>query len=107
MCQAFATAGNEYKGIEEDEKVTVVIPYDKAAEKAIDLLEDSFASLAEQKKAARTLQQYSVGISESLFRKLGRAVHNIGDTAVNVLSIDYYDRKQGVLEEPRSRFLNY
>ncbi len=107
MCQAFATAGNEYKGIEEDAKVTVVIPYDKAAEKAIDLLEDSFASLAEQKKAARTLQQYSVGISESLFRKLGRAVHNIGNTAVNVLSIDYYDRKQGVLEEPRSRFLNY
>ena len=50
MCQAFATAGNEYKGIEEDAKVTVVIPYDKAAEKAIDLLEDSFASLAEQKK---------------------------------------------------------
>lgn len=107
ICQAFATAGNEYQVIEEDTKVTVVVPYDEAAEEAIDTLEDRFSSLSDQKKAVRVLQQYSVGISESLLKKLGRAVHKIDHAAVNVLSMDYYDRKEGVLEEPRNRFLNF
>ncbi len=107
MCQAFATAGKEYKVIEEDAEETVVIPYDEVAQKSIAVLENRFALLSEQKKAVRTLQQYSVGISEYLFKKLGRAVHKIEDTAINILSIDYYDKKEGVLEEPRSRFLNF
>ena len=107
MCQAFATAGNEYKAIDEETKVTVVIPYDGTAEKAIGILEEEYAALSEQKKAARILQQYSVGISEILLKKLGRAVHKIENSAVNVLSIDYYDKKEGVLEEPRNRFLNF
>ena len=107
MCQAFATAGKEFKVIDEDAEEIVVIPYDEIAEKAIDILENKFASLSEQKKAVRTLQQYSVGISEYLLKKLGRAVHKIEDTAVNVLSMDYYDKKEGVLEAPRNRFLNF
>ena len=107
MCQAFATAGKEYKVIEEEAEETVVIPYDAVAQEAIDILENRFASLSEQKKAIRTLQQYSVGISEYLLKKLGRAVHKIEDTAVNVLSMDYYDKKEGVLEDARNRFLNF
>ena len=107
MCQAFATAGKEYKVIAEEAEVTVVIPYDETAEKAIDILEDRFALMSDQKKAVRTLQQYSVGISEHLLRELGRAVHKINDMEIHVLSSDYYDRKEGVLEEPRNRFLNF
>ena len=107
MCQAFAMAGKEFKVIDEESEEIIVIPYDEIAEKAIDILENRFAPLSEQKKAVRTLQQYSVGISEYLLKKLGRAVHKIEDTAVNVLSMDYYDKKEGVLEEPRNRFLNY
>lgn len=107
LCQAFQTVGNEYQVIDEEAEVTVVIPYDVVAEEAIHILEDRFAILSDQKKAARMLQQYSVGISESLLKKLGRAVHKIDYTAVNVLSIDYYDRKEGILEEPRNRFLNF
>ena len=107
MWQAFATAGKEFKVIDEEAEETVVIPYDEIAEKAIDILENRFAPLAEQRKAVRSLQQYSVGISEYLLKKLGRAVHKIEDTAVNVLSRDYYDKKGGVLEEPRNRFLNF
>ena len=107
MCQAFATAGKEFKVIDEEAKETVIIPYDETAEKAINILENRFAMLSEQKKAVRTLQQYSVGISEYLLKKLGRAVHKIEDTAVNILSMDYYDKKEGVLEEPRNRFLNF
>lgn len=107
MCQAFATAGKEYKVIAEEAEVTVIIPYDETAEKAIDILEDRFALMSDQKKAVRTLQQYSVGISEHLLRELGRAVHKINDMEIHVLSNDYYDRKEGVLEEPRNRFLNF
>lgn len=107
MCQAFATAGKEYKVIEGEAEETVIIPYDAMAEKAINVLENRFASLSEQKRAVRTLQQYSVGISGCLLKKLGRAVYKIDDTTVNVLSRDYYDKKEGVLEEPRNRFLNF
>ena len=107
ICQAFATAGKEYKVINEEAEMTVVIPYDDVAEKAIYILEDRFASLFDQKKAVETLQQYSVGLSEYLFKKLGRAIHKIDDMAINVLNIDYYDRKEGLLEEPRNRFLNF
>lgn len=107
MSQAFATAGKEYKVIDEEAEVTVVIPYDETAINAIDVLENTFASVADQKKAVRTLQQYSVGISEYLLKKLGIAVHKTDNMAVQVLSIDYYDRKEGVLEEPRNRFLNF
>ncbi|MBY0757725.1 CRISPR-associated helicase Cas3' [Sellimonas caecigallum] len=107
ICQAFATAGKEYKVIDEEAEMTVVIPYDDVAEKAIYILEDRFASLFDQKKAVQTLQQYSVGLSEYLFKKLGRAIHKIDDMAINVLNIDYYDRKEGLLEEPRNRFLNF
>lgn len=107
MCQAFATAGKEFKVIDEEAEETVVIPYDEIAEKSIDILENRSAPLSEQKKAVRTLQQYSVGISEYFLKKLGRAVHKIEDTAINVLSMDYYDKKEGVLEAPRNRFLNF
>ena len=107
MCQAFATAGKEYKVIDENAEVTVVVPYDEKAQAAIGLLEDRFASAYDQKKAVRTLQQYSVGISEHLLKTLGRAVHKIDSAAVLVLSMDYYDKKEGVLEEPRNRFLNF
>ena len=107
MCQAFATAGKEYKVIDENAEVTVVVPYDEKARAAIGLLEEQFASAYDQKKAVRTLQQYSVGISENLLKTLGRAVHKIDDAAVLVLSMDYYDKKEGVLEEPRNRFLSF
>ena len=107
MCQAFAMAGKEYKVIDEEAKEAVVIPYDEIAQKSIDVLENKFASLSDQKKAARLLQEYTVGISEYLLKKLGRAVHKVDDTAINVLSMDYYDKKEGVLEEPRNRFLNF
>ena len=107
MCQAFATAGKEYKVIEEDAKVSVIIPYDEVAERAIAVLQGTYTTVAEQKNALRILQQYSVGISESLYKNLGRAIHKIETVAINILSIDYYDRKEGVLEEPRNRLLIY
>ena len=105
--QAFRTAGETYEVIPEDGKVTVVIPYDDTARKEIEKLEDPYLPLAEQKKALRILQRYSVGVSENSLKKLERAVYEIRDTGVRVLSMDYYDKKEGVLEEPKNRFLNF
>ncbi len=105
MNQAFRTAGEKYKVIQEDEKVIVVVPYDKRAVQLIDILEKSCITLSEQKKAVRDLQRYAVGISETLEKKLGNAIHKIRDTEIYVLDIDYYDKKEGVLENPKNRFL--
>ena len=107
LCQAFREAGDTYQVIPEDGKVTVIVPYDQKAEKAIQVLEEHFSPLSEQKRAVRILQRYSVGISEFLLRKLGGAVHRAGDSDVLVLSMDYYNKKEGVLDAPRNRFLNF
>ena len=107
MCQAFATAGKEYKVIDEEAEVTVVIPYDETAQKQSIYWKTDFALMAEQKKAVRILQQYSVGISEHLLKNWAGQSIKSDDTAVHVLSMDYYDKKEGVLEEPRNRFLNF
>lgn len=107
LTQAFQTAGDEYQVIQEDNKVTVVVPYDEDARRAIDTLENKNISLEKQKKAIRILQRYSVGISTKQLERLGRAVHKTENTDVLVLSMDYYDKKEGVLDEPQSRFLNF
>lgn len=101
MCQAFATAGKAYRVIDGEAEETVVVPYDEIAKKAIDVLENGSASLSEQRKAVRTLQQYSVGISRKLAEKLDGAVRRTGDASVYVLSMDYYDKKEGVLKKPK------
>lgn len=105
--QAFRTAGETYQVIPGDEKVTVVIPYDEKAKVAIELLEDRYASAAEKKKALRKLQRYSVGISEYQEKRLGRALYRAGESQVLVLSEDYYDKKEGVLEGPKGTLLQY
>lgn len=105
LAQAFRTAGEEYKVIAEDERVTVVIPYDDTAKREIEVLENRYAPISEQKKAIRILQRYSVGISEHLEKELGEAIHKIDGAEVYVLSMDYYDKKQGVLNTPQNRVL--
>lgn len=105
LAQAFRTAGEEYKVIAEDERVTVVIPYDDTAKREIEVLENRYAPISEQKKAIRILQRYSVGISEHLEKELGEAIHKIDGAEVYVLSMDYYDKKQGVLNTAQNRVL--
>lgn len=105
--QAFQTAGKDYKVIPEDEKVAVVIPYDQTAETAIAALSDQRASFAERRRAIRKLQRYTVGIAPWKKEELGNAVYSPEGTGIYVLSMDYYDKKEGVLDAPRNRFLNY
>ena len=107
LCQAFKTAGDCFKVIEEDEKEKIIIPYDDVARAAIDRLEDPHFSVSEQQIQLRKLQIYSVGISRSKKEKLGNAVHLICEGKVAVLSEDYYDRQVGVLDTPKLNQLLY
>lgn len=107
MRQAFKMAGDEYKVIADDEKINVVIPYDEKAKLAIEILENNTASIEKKKRALRQLQLYSVGISQCLREKLNDAIYSIGDGEILILNEGYYDKKVGILEEPKFSFLEF
>lgn len=104
--QAFRTAGEEFEVIPEDEKVSVIVPYDRKAEEELEKLSSECTDISEKKSALRKLQRYTVGISPYLRNELNRAVDGESCPGVLVLNMDYYDRKTGVLENPKIRFLN-
>ena len=105
--QAFRTAGEDYQVIPENEKVTIIVPYDTEAEEAISIVSQKYTTLSEKKRALRRLQRYSVGIPEELAKKLNNALQKIGDTELLALSMDYYDKKLGVLDTPKIHFLEF
>lgn len=105
--QAFQTAGNAFEVIPEDEKIPVVVPYEKSADTLIEELERPELTASGKKKILRKLQRYTVGISKYLRDQLNDAVYSAGDMGVLILSKDYYDEKTGVLESPAIRFLEY
>ena len=57
----------------------------------------------EKKKILRKLQRYTVGISETRKGKLGNAIYET-DEGILVLSDGYYDKKVGVVDEPKMDF---
>lgn len=106
--QAFKSAGELFEVIPEDGKIDVVVEYDEEAKRQIDIVENVYISIEEKKKAIRSLQPYTVGISDTLRQKLGNAITAICDDGVLVLSSNYYSRETGVSEQPVGmEFLNY
>lgn len=59
----------------------------------------------EKKKILRKLQRYTVGISEIRKDKLGNAIYETSE-GILVLSDGYYDKKVGVVDEPKMDFCN-
>ena len=59
----------------------------------------------EKKKILRKLQRYTVGISETRKDKLGNAIYETSE-GILVLSDGYYDKKVGVVDEPKMDFCN-
>ena len=53
----------------------------------------------------RKLQRYMVGISEIRKDKLGNAIYETSE-GILVLSDGYYDKKVGVVDEPKMDFCN-
>jgi len=100
MRQAFKTAGDQFEVISEEGKVNVVVEYDSHIISMLDELEDPYLLYERKKEILRGVQLASVGISEQLKNKLGRAITPICGGAVQVLSGNYYSRETGVSEEP-------
>lgn len=99
--QAFKTAGDYFEVISDDSKVSVVIPYNEEAEKLIRELENTNIDLYNRKSILRKLQSYTVGISELMKDKLNRAIYSPENSGILVLNKDYYDKKIGVIENPK------
>ena len=53
----------------------------------------------------RKLQRYTVGISETRKGKLGNAIYENSE-GIRILSDGYYDKKVGVVDEPKMDFCN-
>lgn len=102
--QAFQTAGSEFEVISDTYKLSVVVPY--GIEPKLLLKELSqVRTETEKKKILRKLQRYTVGISESRRNKLGNTVYENSE-GILVLCDGYYDKKVGVVDEPKMDFCN-
>lgn len=106
--QSFKTAGDLFEVISEAGKVNVVVEYNQEITNLIAELQSPYTLYARQKEILRELQMASVGISEQMKNKLGRAVEPVCGGLINVLSISYYSIETGVSEEPVGmKLLNY
>lgn len=105
--QAFRTAGENFQVIEDDAKITVVVPYNEEAEELIAELSSARADAFTKKRLLRQMQRYAVGISQNMRDKLGNAVYPVGDTGVLAMNKSYYDNKTGVSETPEQSFTCY
>lgn len=102
--QAFQTAGSEFEVISDTYKLSVVVPY--GIEPKLLLKELSqVRTETEKKKILRKLQRYTVGISESRRNKLGNTVYENSE-GILVLCDGHYDKKVGVVDEPKMDFCN-
>lgn len=102
MNQAFKTAGDWFEVISEAGKIDVVVEYYEEVRSTIDALNHPSLPVSEQRRLLRQLQRFTVGISESMRKKLGNAVYPACDGKILVLSRDYYSTETGVSDVPCS-----
>ena len=100
--QAFQTAGHKFEVISDNYKVSVVVPYETEPYQLLEELSQVRTEI-EKKKILRKLQRYTVGISETRKDKLGNAIYESRE-GILVLSDGYYDKKVGVVDEPKMDF---
>ena len=102
MNQAFKTAGDLFEVIPEDGKIDVVVEYYEEARRIIDSLNNPYLTVTEQKILFRKLQRFTVGISETMRRKIGNAIYPACNGKIFVLNRDYYSKETGVSDTPCS-----
>ncbi|MDO4293229.1 MAG: CRISPR-associated helicase Cas3' [Eubacteriales bacterium] len=102
--QAFRTAGDQFEVIREDQKLSVIIPYDEEAKRQIGRLESLHTTYEEQRAALRRLQRYAVGISPYKKEWLAQAARPVGKAEVLVWDMAYYDAQTGVTENRQDQF---
>lgn len=107
LAQAFRTAGEKFEVIQEDQKISVIVPYDENAKNLIRKLEDRYVSFEDQKRILRSLQRYTVGVSPHKKDLLETAARPVGEAGVLVWNMEYYDANTGVTESRQDRFCDY
>lgn len=103
--QAFKTAGSAFEVISNDYKVGVVVPYDTEAKNLLQKFNQSNSDI-DKEKILRALQRYTVSVSEEKImdeNKLKNIVYEI-QNGIFVLRDGYYDKKVGVVNEPKMGF---
>ena len=93
-----------FEVISNTNKLNVIVPYGIES----NLLLEELARVrteAEKKKILRRLQRYTVGISESRKNKIGNVIYENSE-GILVLCNGYYDKKVGVVDEPKMDFCN-
>ena len=96
--QAFKSAGEQFCVIEETGGKDIIVPYGEGVG-LIDRLQTEQDAI-QKKMIIRSLQRYTVHLSDSLLRKLGRdAVWGLEENKMLLLDERYYSEKTGVKEE--------
>lgn len=103
--QAFHSAGQAFRVIEETAGADVVVPYGEA----VDLLEAlrTTEDIQKKKRILRRLQRFTVHLSNTWIRKLGDAVSGIEENRILVLADGYYHCDTGVSEHPEKMVFLY
>ena len=98
--QAFRTAGETFRVIDEDTRA-VIVPYGEGAAIINALLSQS--EIKQRTLLLARAQQYSVNVYDSMMKRLEEegAVYAVGDTGVMALKAEYYDAERGLPAEGR------
>lgn len=97
--QAFKTAGEEFRVIDDDGKYDIVIEADEEVSDMIALLDDARVAMSEKKRVLRHLQQYTVSISEYMKGKILPGIRNCYEGKIFVLEKRYYNYSIGVTDD--------
>lgn len=103
LFQSFGLAGKYFEPIERSGR-SVVVPYGKGTEIISALL--SSGGYGEKVRLLRHAQQYSINITEGMFRKIKDGIHFHEELGAAFLDDAYYDPGDlGLLEEPQQDVL--
>lgn len=98
LTHLFKTAGDKFNVIPEDDRINIVVGYDKNAWNNIDIAINEYARPSDRKRAIKHLQAYTVGISKQMKEELNNAITPYLNGELLVLSKDYYSKEYGVTE---------
>lgn len=101
--QAFREAGAAFSVIEDGGKQDVIVEYNDDARERIQTLLTAY-KLSEKRAALRSLQQYTVALTESTLHALGAALRFEESAGVFILSDLAYDPEFGVSDAPKLLF---
>ena len=107
MRQAFKTAGDNFEVISETGKISLIVPYNGASELLEKLKKIDCRSDYRSKDILRQLQQYTISVSESVFKQLLSlgAIDTDSIDGMIILNHLYYDNDLGLINNTGDIFI--